>query len=202
MDPKYRVIVENWNKFVNEEEQVEEGLFDSFKGLFGKGKKEPEEKEEPYDQEKSLAALEGESRRFNQIFALAAYLYFQMYEDAMHEIYRDPAAKDVFSKEIVRKRAIGIIPELGENPYKVEDWVRGYLGDTTRKIIIDFVKKNKLEQALDMPGFVDFLTAMREGDVMRKISTWLVHNFSDRDARNRSLSNRAERPFGTSISLD
>lgn len=28
MDPKYRVIVENWNKFINEEEQVEEGIMD------------------------------------------------------------------------------------------------------------------------------------------------------------------------------
>lgn len=31
MDPKYRVIVENWNKFINEEEQVEEGLMDMFR---------------------------------------------------------------------------------------------------------------------------------------------------------------------------
>ena len=28
MDSKYRVIVENWNKFINEEEQVEEGIMD------------------------------------------------------------------------------------------------------------------------------------------------------------------------------
>ena len=35
-------LMENWNKFVNEEEQVEEGIMDSIKGFFGKDEPAPE----------------------------------------------------------------------------------------------------------------------------------------------------------------
>jgi hypothetical protein len=37
-----KLIMESWNKFVNEEEQVEEGIMDKIKGFFGKDEPAPE----------------------------------------------------------------------------------------------------------------------------------------------------------------
>jgi hypothetical protein len=42
-----KLIMENWNKFVNEEEQVEEGIMDTIKGFFGKDEPAPEPKPVP-----------------------------------------------------------------------------------------------------------------------------------------------------------
>lgn len=42
-----KLIMENWNKFVNEEEKVEEGIMDSIKGFFGKDEPAPTPEPEP-----------------------------------------------------------------------------------------------------------------------------------------------------------
>jgi len=42
-----KLIMENWNKFINEEEQVEEGIMDTIKGFFGKDEPAPEPKPAP-----------------------------------------------------------------------------------------------------------------------------------------------------------
>jgi len=202
MDPKYRVIVENWNKFINEEEQVEEGLFDSFKGLFGKGKKEPEEEKEPYDQDKSFDALNdavAADKFFSNAFSLAAYLYFMTYEDSPSHYSRERTAREFFGQPEARDEAMNLIPVLGDNIYEIEKFLKFRLGDKQRKILIDFSKKNNLEQALDMPGFEDFLQSMRESNMIRRIAKFLRYNFSDEDAKNRSRSGREEMPLGAKI---
>ena len=42
-----KLILENWNKFLNEEEQVEEGIMDKIKGFFGKDEPAPEPEPAP-----------------------------------------------------------------------------------------------------------------------------------------------------------
>ena len=67
-----KLIMENWNKFINEEEQVEEGIMDTIKGFFGKDEPAPEPKPaptpEPEPEPEPEAAPEpspGETSKYN-----------------------------------------------------------------------------------------------------------------------------------------
>ena len=153
-----KLIMENWNKFVNEEEQVEEGIMDSIKGFFGKDEPE-QEADESFDQEAALRSLNDAIRDqfFMKAFVIPLYFYYIKYSP--NDRSRSDLAREFLSRDIIRKAMMDATATGGSitDRRSAMEFLNTYFGDKERNTIADYIRSNKIEKALELPDLETYV---------------------------------------------
>ena len=147
-------------QIIREEVQKElrqEGFMDKIKGFFGKDEPE-QETEEDFDQEAALESLNDaiKDKFFMRAFVIALYFYYIKYTPSDDK--RSDLAKGFLSLPIIRDAMMDVTSynDIVDRRTAMK-FLDLYFGDNERNIIADYIRKNKIGEALELPNLYNYV---------------------------------------------
>ena len=135
----------------------QEGFMDKVKGFFGKDEPE-QETEEDFDQEAALESMNDamKDKFFKKALVIALYFYYIKYSPDDYK--RGDLAKNFLSRSTIRDAMMDATSNNAiVDKRSAMKFLDLYFGDNEQNIIADYIMKNKIGEALELPNLYDYV---------------------------------------------
>jgi hypothetical protein len=179
-------------QLIREEILLTEGFVDKVKGFFGNDKHE-QETEEPLDREAALHSLNDAMKNKAFLKAVVICLYFYYLKYPVDDFNRSDFAKNYINRSTIREY---MLDETSYNSIvdkrSAMKWLDLYADDRDRSVVADFIMKNKIGEALELPDLYNYVFSQFDKSFA---ADHILKYFASPDGRGRTRSGSDSRDY-------